>query len=126
LRIDEEITGKRAAAEQHRAEHFGAVRQTQENAPPEAARQHGGGLDENPVSGSTGGAADPCEPRHGSLAGNHFGVMVSGREADGFFVRRQFDVFRVDAGAARAAVGFRVHRGNPEIGQGDPFAAADD
>lgn len=116
LGIDEKIAGKGASTEEHGATHVRAVGEADEDFPLKSAGEDGSGFNENPLLGDAGGAADAGKPDDRRVALDVVIVVGGGGEADGFFVGGDLDVFGVDARAACTGVGFRVERGNAEIG----------
>lgn len=97
LGIDEKVSGKRAAAEQHRTLHLGPIRQADEDGPAESPCEHGAGLDKDALTSDAGGAADTGDARDGGVAGDLDAEVIGGGEINEFFIGRERDILGVDA-----------------------------
>lgn len=124
--IDEEIACQRTPPEEEGAEHVRAVGEADENFPLKTAADKGGGLDENPLLGNSDGTANAAESFDGGGTMGGIAGGVEGGEVDGGAIRGEADVFGVEGGTEGSGVGFCLERPDPEIGEGEPFAAADD
>lgn len=126
LGIDAEVARHGAATEQDGVFHARAVGKGEFDGALQAAREKSGGGDDDAWVLVAGGAFDFFAMGDEGAAGDELVIAIAGAKAHGFAIGGDGDLFGVEGGGAGSAIGLGDDGWDVEVGEGDPFVAADE